>query len=162
MDSPGLKALKTRNANEVRKKVIELENKKIKRKMVSLSPNKLRAKRISMSMQSKITRYADKMSVDKSEIVKKDKKSDKKLEMMKEIIDKTIKRKEEADHDKNVEPEDTACRVIDSKDAFELILETAKGGIKTPSLPAKYKRRKQVFKTPIKKDRDIREWIGKE
>ena len=89
-------------------------------------------------------------------------KTNKKLEMMKELINKTIKRKEEANHDKNVDPEDTACRVIDRKDAFELMLETAKGGIKTPSLPAKNKRRKQVFKTPIKKDRDIREWIGKE
>ena len=155
-DSPSLKALKRKNAKEVREKVIEIENCRVKRNEVSLSPNKMKLKKVSENIKNKMSKYDEIKS--RNQIDKMDKiENPKKIVKLKEIIEDGT-----ATHSDAVSKENTAFTVLEKRNAFEIMLESAQGGIITPKMHRKSVKKKAALKTPLGTKSDIRRWVKKD
>ena len=164
-DSPGLKSLKSK-PKAVSEKVTAFERKKVERNKVKLSPKKLKLKEVSNKIRSKMLKYDDdsKNKGDKKEskTVVIEIKDAIKLSLIKGALKENVQVKGKVEAEAvevvaNVE----ANEMVEVQNAFEVMLESSKGGKNTPELPVKRKKRRKIgYKTPDCKD--IRSWFGKE
>ena len=176
-DSPGLKSLRERN-KVVKERIKGLEIKKVERKKVSLSPNKVKIKQLTAkfnarsdsNINNKIDGHKDDKNVKElvndhksDKKVKKDKNDDKeirKLELIKESLRENANMKEKGEaetmNSDNVELE--AVKIVEVKNAFEILMES-KFGSSIPS--SSLKKSKRIRKVDLKKDsQDIRKLLG--
>ena len=122
----------------VKKKVIEYESKKTQRSKVKLSPNKLKLKKVSEKLKDKMYKYEDK--IDKIEV--KEVKLDK-INMIKSLKENINMKEDSLGNNSEI---DTMKKndVMQIKNAFELMFESAKGGKLKPITPKRKKSKVKV------------------
>ena len=116
----------------------------------------MKLKKVSENIKNKMSKYDEIKS--RNQIDKMDKiENPKKIMKLKEIIEDGT-----ATHSDAVSKENTAFTVLEKRNAFEIMLESAQGGIKTPKMHRKSFKKKAALKTPLGTKSDIRRWVKKD
>ena len=160
----------------VKERIKAIERSTVQRNKVVLSPYKIKKKELSEKLSIKVKKYNENVLVksdknDKNVVnlskkdknVSFDKKEIKRINLIKDMLDENVSLKNELDSccDTQDNVASKSTERMDTKNAFEVLLESAKGG-KITNLTPKRRKRRIVSSTPTSSgSKNIVEWFKK-